>query len=219
MLRVPRPTYANVVATLALFFALSGTALAGAHVLITGADVKDRSLTGADLADHSVGVVKLTRGTAAHLRGARGPAGPAGPAGASGQAGNDGAPGAAGASGPAGTQIKLAGYGTSADQTLPDDSAFHTIWSIQFTAAAHEGFILTGQIGGNESTSGCPDGDPAFEAQLTLDGSPYSPTGALSTFTPGPHTLAYEDRSTCSVLGHPVHVQAQEAVLIPFTLP
>jgi hypothetical protein len=218
MPRVPRPTYSNVVATLALFFALSGTALAGAHVLITGADVKDRSLTGADLADHSVGVVKLTRGTATHLRGARGPAGPAGPAGLNGQSGSDGAPGAAGATGAAGTQIKLAGYGTSADQTLPDDSAFHTIWSIQFTATAHEAFIMTGQIGG-EDTSGCPDGNPAVEGQLTLDGSPYSLNGALSTFTPGPHTLTYQDRGTCSVPGSPVHVPAQQAILIPFTLP
>jgi hypothetical protein len=218
MLRVPRPTYANVVATLALFFALSGTALAGAHVLITGADVKDRSLTGADLADHSVGVVKLTRGTAAHLRGVRGPVGPAGPAGASGQAGNDGAPGAAGASGPAGTQIKLAGYGSSVDQTLPDDSAFHTVWSIQFTATAHEAFIMTGQFGGANST-GCTDSGSGLTEQLTLDGSPYSPDSALSTFSPGPHTLTYQVQNTCSVTGYPVHVPAQQAILIPFTLP
>jgi hypothetical protein len=215
VLRFPRPTYSNVVATLALFFALSGTALAGAHVLITGADVKDRSLTGADLANHSVGLLKLTRGTAAQLRGARGPVGPAG---TSGQAGQDGTPGAPGGTGPAGTQIKLAGYGTSVDQTLPDDSALHTIWSTQFTATANEAFIMTGQIGG-ASSSGCPDGDPSFTEQLTLDGAPYSPSGALSTFSPGPHTLAYQVQNTCSVSGSPVHVPAQDAVVIPFTLP
>ena len=213
-----RPTYSNIVATLALFFALSGTALAGAHVLITGADVKDSSLTGADLADHSVGLVKLTRHTAAQLRGVRGPAGPAGPAGSAGADGQAGKDGATGGTGPAGTQIRLAGEGTSADQTLPDDSAFHTVWSIQFVSTANEAFIMTGQIGG-ESTTGCPDGDYSYTGQITLDGAPYSPTGALSTFTPGPHTLGYQDRSNCSVPGYPVHVPDQQAVLIPFTLP
>ena len=56
--RRPRVTYANVVATLALFFALGGTA-AGAKVWVTGADIKDRSLTGADIADRSLSAKKL----------------------------------------------------------------------------------------------------------------------------------------------------------------
>ena len=56
--RRPRVTYANVVATMALFFALGGTA-AGAKVWITGADIKDRSLTGADVADRSLSARKL----------------------------------------------------------------------------------------------------------------------------------------------------------------
>lgn len=221
MSRFPRPTYSNVAATLALFFALSGTAFAGAQLVITGADVKDRSLTGADVANHSIGVVKLTRGTVAQLRGARGAGGragavgPAGPAGANGQAGKDGAPGAGG---PAGTRITLAGDGTSADQTLPDDSAFHTIWSIQFTATADEAFIITGAIGG-ESTQGCPDGNYSYTSQILLDGAPFSPNGALTRFSPGSHTLSYQDRGDCTTTGFPVQVPAQEAVLIPFTLP
>ena len=218
MQRFPRPTYSNIVATLALFFALSGTAFAGAQLVITGANVKDRSLTGADVANHSIGVLKLTRATVAQLhgvRGAAGRAGAAGPAGANGQAGKDGAPGA---SGPAGTRITLAGDGTSAEQTLPDDSAFHTIWSIQFTATADEAFIITGAIGG-ESTSGCPDGDSSYTSQILLDGAPFSPDGALTRFSPGPHTLSYEDRGNCTTTGFPVHVPAQEAVLIPFLLP
>lgn len=213
--RLPRPTYSNVVATLALFFALSGTAFAGAHLLITGADVQDRSLTGADLANHSIGLAKLTQLTATQLRGARGAAGPAGPAGANGQAGKDGA---AGAAGPAGTRITLAGDGTSADQTLPDDPDFHTLWSIAFTATADEAFIITGAIGG-ESTVGCPNGDYTFTSQILLDGAPFSPSGALTRFSPGAHTLSYQDRSDCTTPGFPVHLPAQEAVLIPFALP
>ena len=50
MLR-PRVTYANVVATLALFVALGGSAYAVSK--ITGADVKDRSLTSRDLKSNS----------------------------------------------------------------------------------------------------------------------------------------------------------------------
>ncbi len=52
-----------------------------------------------------------------------------------------------------------------------------------------------------------------------LDGAPFSPTGALTRFSPGTHTLTYEDRSDCTSSGFPVHVPAQEAVLIPFALP
>jgi hypothetical protein len=218
MLRRRRPTYASVVATLALFFALSGTAIAGAHLLITGANVKDGSLTGADLANHSIGFEELSRGAAARLRGATGHAGPAGNDGAPGAAGAAGAPGATGASGAPGTMIQLAGRGTSVDQTLPDDSAFHPIWSMAFHVAANELFIVTGSIGG-ESTVGCPDGDGSFQQQVTLDGAPYVFSGALSTFSPGAHTLGYEVRGTCSVAGFPVHVPAQEAILIPFAAP
>ena len=112
MSRRIRPTYASVVATLALFFALSGTAIAGAHLLITGANVKDHSLTGADFANHSIGFAKLSASTKAKLRGARGPAGPAGQAGATGATGATGAPGATGPAGPAGSMIRLAGRGT-----------------------------------------------------------------------------------------------------------
>ena len=41
-----RLSYANVMATLALFVGLSGTAVAGSQALFTGANIQDRSLTG-----------------------------------------------------------------------------------------------------------------------------------------------------------------------------
>jgi hypothetical protein len=53
MLR-PRITYANVVATLALFVALGGSAYAVSK--ITGADVQDRSLTSRDLRSNSTAI-------------------------------------------------------------------------------------------------------------------------------------------------------------------
>jgi hypothetical protein len=54
-------TYANVVATLALFIALGGTSYAALQ--LTGRDVRDRSLAGRDLGSNSVGgrVIKESR--------------------------------------------------------------------------------------------------------------------------------------------------------------
>lgn len=112
--RRPRLSYANVVATVALFFALGGTT-AGAKVWITGADVKDRSLTGADVADRSLSPRKLRVASLtgalirdgslrtadfdpADLTALTGPAGPAGPAGPKGDQGSQGAKGDPGSS-------------------------------------------------------------------------------------------------------------------------
>jgi hypothetical protein len=114
-----RLTYANVIATLALFLALGGTAAAGAHVWITGATIRDRSITGADVANRSLSAKKLKLQTvtgalvrdgslraadfnAADLQkllGPAGPAGPPGPAGATGAKGDEGKTGDPGAAG------------------------------------------------------------------------------------------------------------------------
>jgi hypothetical protein len=109
-LRIPRLTYGNVTATLALFVALGGTSYAaititGASIkngTVTGSDIKDGSLkggdvgngsltgsdlengsvTGADIADGSLAAADFPAGELPV-----GPAGPAGPAGPQGPAG------------------------------------------------------------------------------------------------------------------------------------
>ena len=60
-----RITYANVMATLALFLTLGGTAMAA--ITITGRNVADRSLTSADVKASSLdeGIVFLEREPAA----------------------------------------------------------------------------------------------------------------------------------------------------------
>ena len=95
-----RLTYANVAATLALFFALGGTAVAGATLLLTGANVKDNSLTGADIENGSLGLKTLSPSVRVRLKGTRGQTGARG---LQGQQGIQGSAGPQGATGPHGT--------------------------------------------------------------------------------------------------------------------
>src|SRR4051812_3384479 len=77
-------TYANAVSTLCLFILLGGGA-AAATKLITGKQVKNGSLTSADVKDHSL----LRR----DFKNRQLPAGPIGPVGPAGQIGPQGPPG------------------------------------------------------------------------------------------------------------------------------
>jgi hypothetical protein len=51
-MRIPRPTYGSVTATIALFAALTGTSYAA--ITISGSNIKNGTLTGADLKNESV---------------------------------------------------------------------------------------------------------------------------------------------------------------------
>ena len=88
---------AMAVAMLALFVALTGSAVATTSALITGNQIKNNSITGRDVKNKSLtprdfrGSVRGPRG----LRGLTGAAGPAGPQGPAGPAGAAGAPGSA----------------------------------------------------------------------------------------------------------------------------
>lgn len=88
--RLVRQSPAMIVAMLALFVALTGTAVATTSaLLITGKQIKDGSITGLDIKNKSLGVADLAS-KARGARGARGLAGPPGPAGAAGAAGAQG---------------------------------------------------------------------------------------------------------------------------------
>src|SRR5437870_9156195 len=86
-----RVSYANVTATIALFFAISGGALAAKHYLINSTKQINPK------------VLKALKGNsgAAGVAGAQGPAGKEGPQGKEGQPGKDGKEGKAGANGTA----------------------------------------------------------------------------------------------------------------------
>jgi hypothetical protein len=85
-MRIRRPSMTTVIACLALFFALGGTAIAAQHYLITSTGQIKPS------------VLAKLKGDA----GAQGPAGPAGPAGSTGPTGFTGPQGPTGAAGPRG---------------------------------------------------------------------------------------------------------------------
>jgi hypothetical protein len=85
-------TYANVMATIAVFVALGGSSYAA--VAITGKDIKDGTVTGQDVKDKSL--------TATDFKGSV--AGPQGKRGKPGATGATGAPGAQGIQGPQGGQ-------------------------------------------------------------------------------------------------------------------
>lgn len=100
-----RPSASLIVAILALFVSLGGTGYAA--ITITGRNIKNGSITNADLGTRSVRSSNVEDGSLLSSdfklgqlpAGARGPAGPAGNSGAPGTPGSPGAPGAPGLSG------------------------------------------------------------------------------------------------------------------------
>jgi hypothetical protein len=95
--RAPKPTYANVTASLALFIALGGTSYAVTQLprnSVGNRELKSNAVTSAKIRDGAVGAADI----AANARG-----GPRGPRGAQGPSGEPGTPGAAGVPGPSET--------------------------------------------------------------------------------------------------------------------
>jgi hypothetical protein len=103
--RAPSP--ALMVATVALVAGMAGSATAAS--LITGKQIKNESLTGADVKDGSLKTRDLARGARNDLAGERGPRGRSGPAGAVGASGPAGPAGPAGPVGPPGQSAAVYG--------------------------------------------------------------------------------------------------------------
>jgi hypothetical protein len=91
-----RLTYANVMATVAVFVALGGSSYAA--IKVTGKDVKDASLTGKDVKNSSLTTSDVRNGSllGADFKPGQLPAGPQGPKGDTGAPGAPGDPGAPG---------------------------------------------------------------------------------------------------------------------------
>jgi hypothetical protein len=110
-------TYANVMATAAVFIALGGTSYAA--IKVTGKNITDGTVTGRDLKDKSVGTKDLAV-SARGLRGSGGPQGATGPQGPKGDAGTNGAKGDKGD--PASPAQVLTGNGEVSSADIADDS-------------------------------------------------------------------------------------------------
>ncbi len=125
-LRRPRLTYANAIASLALFVALGGTGYAATQLApdsVGTTQLRAGAVTGAKIAAKTRKALKGTRGPA----GAAGPRGAVGPAGAAGAAGANGAPGVDGVNGVDGAVSSKTGYVDGPLSVPASTSNFQTV--------------------------------------------------------------------------------------------
>jgi hypothetical protein len=118
--RLGRVSPAMVVAMLALFVALTGTAVATTSALITGKQIKNGSITGLDIKNKSVTGTDIK----GRLRGATGARGPQGAAGPQGPQGPHGAQGIQGPAGQALAFARVISDGTLMPTDPPGNPAF-----------------------------------------------------------------------------------------------
>jgi hypothetical protein len=153
--RLVRQSPAMIVAMLALFVALTGTAVATTSALITGKQIANSSITGLDVKNKSL-TPKDFKGS---VRGARGPAGAAGAAGVAGSPGAKGDKGDKGDPGPfpqgnlpSGTTIR-GNYGTGGAATTSTKFYFVDIaYNFQMSAPLTSNWLATG----DPPTAACP---------------------------------------------------------------
>lgn len=111
--RLPRP--ATVLAAIAVFAVLAGTATA-ATGLINGKQIKPGTITGKQIKKKSLSLSTLNDAAVSGLRGSSGPRGEAGPKGEPGPKGDTGPKGEPGPQGPAGIVSPL--FGTDAGENI-----------------------------------------------------------------------------------------------------
>lgn len=189
-MHLSRPSATSIIASLALFFALGGTAVAAHHYLITSTSQIKPS------------VLKALRGKV----GARGPAGIAGAHGTAGAEGPTGSPGKEGRQGPAGPGTSVvAGPGTSVVarvrsvapvETTSTEAGNPTLASDPLTAAnwtqhANELDQLVGQFTVSLPTeASCEASNPSVAVEILLDGTLVGGAAASTGATPRTETVS-----------------------------
>jgi Collagen triple helix repeat (20 copies) len=116
--RLPSP--ATVLASIAVFAVLAGSATA-ATSLINGKDIQKGTITGKQIKNKSLAIKDLSKAAVKKLRGATGPAGERGAAGARGETGPRGEKGETGLRGPAGIVTPL--FGEDDNENIGQDQS------------------------------------------------------------------------------------------------
>ncbi len=160
-----RLTYANVVASIALFAALGGSSYAA--ISITGKQVRDASLSGRDVRNGSLttGDVRDQSLLARDFKAGQLPVGPAGDRGAQGPTGPQGP------IGPQGLQGVPGGPGISGYEIVTSESPFSSDPGRGATADCPTGKVV---IGGGGRVFGSVDGIALFASDPSMDGSSWS---------------------------------------------
>jgi Collagen triple helix repeat (20 copies) len=180
-----RVTYANVMATAAVFLALGGTSYAA--VTITGKDVKDSSLTGRDVRNSSLTTNDIKDGSllvadfkAGQLTGgAAGSQGTRGETGATGPQGPKGDTGATGSQGPEGDTGATGAQGPKGDTGPPGSAAaYATIDKTGVTYVEHHKNLTNADI--THPATGVYCVLPHYDVSVA---SPFSEPAIVSSFT------------------------------------
>jgi hypothetical protein len=226
-----RPTPASIIAVVALFVALGGTAVAASRYIITStSQIKPSVLK--DLRGHNgaTGPAGATgQAGAAGQAGAQGVPGSAGTAGEKGATGNEGPSGKPGEPGPPGAsgttivaRARSAGAVTSATETPTADPLTGDVWTqgaeeldqlvLQFAVTMPAETECTHKVGQNGllSYTGIAtirlDGTPRWKSYLSARASETTETieGSIWLFEPGnvtSHTLTAEVTDECGAGG------------------
>jgi hypothetical protein len=128
-----------VLGTLALALGIAAGATGQVQGVITGRDIRNGSVTSADIRDHTILGRDLKRSLVRSLRGQRGPRGARGPAGAAGRAGPTGPAGPAGPTGAKGDRGDKGDPGASALAPVPSGKTIHGVIGLDVHAQAGAG--------------------------------------------------------------------------------
>jgi hypothetical protein len=159
---------------------------ATAATVVTGADIKNGTITSIDVKDRSLAAVDLSAAARASLKGATGPRGPAGAVGPVGPQGDPGAEGATGATGADGATGSTGATGPAGAPTELLDSSLAFDQGRRF--AFDGGGAYVSCDGGSPSKYGAvsleTDAQPGFSGTAVSSGSgqpagPYSVVGSF----------------------------------------
>ena len=191
----PRLNHATVVAYLALFVALSGSAFAAVQLSkgqVKGKHIAKNAVTSKKVKDGSLSVRDFKRGDLpAGTVGAPGPQGPQGPSGAKGDPGAGGPQGNTGVAGPfpegdlpSGKTVRGAyqttGHATAAGQYASDGHAY----VFRMSEELEPSIVRQGAVTQPPGCSGTPDAPEAAPGQLCI----YEDTGHnLTSLSMGPN--------------------------------